>query len=373
VIFLPEVRDDGGDTHVKVTLPAHELAHTFGVSADPRLKDTATCGVTVFGDPLRIGDLICGATGGIDEYSAGDPARVRGNPATGFWVELGTEDPRLAPFADTPQCDRHCFMGRSSGDQIGNWMTNGRWIDVNDWEKLISELWTHPDPEVIFVGGMIDPADNIYIGPWFRMPAGIPDRVDGDPGGYRVRFYDANNDLLQDVGFPLTFGGSDTEDTPPITFFGFTVPWVEGTVRIDIDRGEHESNIPPSNIASRFVSENPPTVEIVEPQRGTSAPTHEMVDLTWAAFDIDGDDLSVAVMASPDGDHWGVVHGWLENGETTASIPAVLFPPGPVQFKVVATDGIHMTESDPVEISITTLFADGFESGGTSAWSLTLP
>jgi len=373
VIVLPEVRDDTGDTHVKATLPGHELAHTFGVSADPRLKDTASCGVTVFGDPFGIGDLICGATGGLDEYHATDPARVRGNPATGFWVELGTEDPRLAPFADAPQCDRHCFMGQSGSRQVDDWMANGRWIDVEDWEHLIRRLKTHPDPEVIFIGGMIDPADNVHLGPWFRMPARIPDRVDGDPGGYRVRFYDADGQLLQDVGFPLTFGGSDTEEIPPITFFGFTVPWIEDTVRIDIDRGAYGQTIPESNIATRFVSENPPTVEIVDPPPGQSVPSDGTIELTWDAIDLDGDDLSTVVMASPDGDSWGVVHGWLVDGETNASIPASLFAEGPVQFKIVVTDGVHMAESDPVEIAVVGIFADGFESGDISAWTLTAP
>jgi hypothetical protein len=78
-------------------------------------------------------------------------------------------------------------------------------------------------------------------------------------------------------------------------------------------------------------------------------------------------------MASIDGDHWGVVHGRLVDGEDTASIPAILFPPTPIQFKVVVTDGIHMAESDPLEIAIVGLFEDDFESGSTSAWSATVP
>lgn len=373
VIFMPEVRDGFDDKHPKVTLPGHELAHTFGVSADPRLKETATCGVTIIGDPFGLGDLLCGATGGLDEYTSPDPARERGNPATGYWVELGTEDPRLAPFADAPQCDRHCFMGRTSSNQLNNWMVNGRWIDTNDWELLIDRMKTHPDPEVIFVSGMIDPADNIHLGPWFRMPAGVPDRVDGDPGGYRVRFYDANGDLLQDVGFPLNFGGDHLGDIPPITFFGFTVPWVDDTVRIDIDRGEHDSGIPPANLATRVVSDHAPTVDIVDPPPGQTVPHDEPFVLTWQADDLDGDDLTTVVMASADGDYWGPVNGWLDNGETTASIPAFLFPRGPIQLKVVVTDGVHMTESEPLELVVIALFDDDFESGDTSAWSVNQP
>jgi hypothetical protein len=373
VIFLPEVKDDADAEHVMVTLPGHELAHTYGVSADPLLKDTATCGVSIIGDPLRIGDLVCGAAGGLDEYKAADPARADGNPATGYWVELGIEDPRMAHLAGAEQCDRHCFMGHAEPDQLPDWAANGRWIDVNDWEHLVTRMARHPDPEVLFVGGMIDPADNVYLAPWYRLPAGIPDRVDGDPGGYRVRFYDANNQLLQDIGFPLLFGASDTDDTPPITFFGFTVPWVPDTARIDIDRGAHDTNIPAATIATRWVSDDPPEVEIVEPPGGIDLPSHGTLDLQWDAFDVNGDELTAVVMASLDGDHWSVVHGWVEDGGDTASIPAVMFPAGSVQVKVLVTDGIHMSESQPIEVGVTGFFEDGFESGDTSVWASDTP
>jgi len=373
VIFVPEVEEDDGDKHVKLTLPGHELAHTFGVSADPRLKDTATCGVTLLWDPFGIGDLICGATGGIDEYSSPDPARANGNPATGYWVQLGTEDPRMAGLTDLPQCDRHCFMGRTKPDQLDNWTANGRWIDTNDWDHLVRRLKTHPDPEIIFVGGMIDPSDNIHLSPFFRIPAGIPDRVDDDPGGYRVRFYDSNDDLLQDIGFPATFGASHSIETPPITFFGFTVPWVADTARIDIDRGELDSGAPPTNLASILVSENPPQIQIIEPQAGASYSSDDDIDLLWDATDPDGDDLSAVVMASTDGDHWGVVHGWVVGGETSATIPAGSLPPGPVQIRINVTDGVHMTESGVIEIIHAGLFTDGFESGNTTAWSVATP
>ncbi|MEM9555443.1 MAG: hypothetical protein AAGC60_14400 [Acidobacteriota bacterium] len=372
-IFLPRVKDLDEVEQVKVTLPGHELAHTFGLSADPDLKDTASCGVTILGDPFGIGDLICGATGGLDEYSFADPARARGNPATGFWVELGTEDPRLAVHAGEPQCNRHCFMGRSLSNQLDDWAVNGRWIDLGDWEHLIGSLKEHPDPELIFLGGMIDPADNAYLGPWFRIPFGVPDRVDGDARGYRARFWDANDDLLQDVGFPVTFGASDSpSETPPITFFGFTVPWPADTVRITIERGGDDDGVPAATVATRLVSANVPTVEITAPPTGTLIPETGPLQLDWNASDDDGDSLSAVVMASLDGDTWSVIHGWTEL--ETAPLAPELFPGTTVSLKVVVTDGVHSAESTPIEIDASRLlFTDDFESGDLGAWTANVP
>lgn len=372
-ILLPEVEDDAGVAHPMVTLPAHELAHTYGLSADPHLKDTASCGVTILGDPFGLGDLICGATGGLDEYSASDPARARGNPATGYWLELGTEDPRLAAHVDRPQCDRHCFMGAGPPDQLGNWIGHGAWIDTNDWEHLIERMKRHPDPEVIFLGGMIDPADNAFLAPWYRLPAGIPDRVDEAPGGYRARFYDGGGELLQDVGFPVGFHASDSPtETPPITFFGFTTPWVPGTARIDIDRGGDGDGIPPATVATRTVSASVPTVSIVAPSNGSAIPDAGPLQLAWQAEDADGDELSALVMASLDGDFWSVVHNWTT--ASSASLDPSLLPGTIVQLKVFVTDGVHGAESGPIEVDASRLlFMDGFETGDTSRWGSSIP
>ena len=355
-IVLPEVEirkpyPDPSEFHVKVTLPAHELAHTYGLSADSRLKDAATCGVTILGDPFGIGDLLCGATGGLDEYKSPDPARAMGNPATGFWVRQGIEDPRLAPYAGLPQCDRHCFMGAASPKQLDDWQENGRWIDVGDYELLIDRMRRHPDPEIIYLSGMIAPDDSVHLGPWFRLPAGIPDRVDGDTGGYRARFYDAEGELLQDVGIPSVFGASETDHTPPITFFGLTAIWPENTHHIDIDRSPHSKDVPAATLATVKVSESAPFVELHDPASGPEVPEEGTVDLSWTTYDGDGDPLSAVVLASRDGDSWSVVQNFLEPKMNKASIPVEIFEnEGTYLLKVLVTDGIHSGQSEPVEV-----------------------
>ena len=385
-ILLPEIEDNEGDRHVPITLPAHELSHTFGLSADSRLKDTFSCGITLPGDIFGWGALVCGASGGLDEYTASDPARVQGNPATGYWLEKAPPDPRMAHLLNNKQCDRHCFMGTSDPGQLDDWGGRGKWIDLEDWEHLIGRLKTHPDPEVIYVSGIIDAADNALLGPFFTMPAGIPDRVHGDPGEYRLLFFDAANFLVQDVGFPADFGATEFEQArPPATFFGFTVPWVRGTARIEIVR-QGGDTIPSASVGERFVSATPPVVSLASPHprlsrrgaRGGQLETifvgpGESLDLQWDASDADGDDLVFVVMASADGgDNWSVLRGWIEE-ERSVEIPSRTMPDGELLVRVVATDGVHRSESEPLAVEFMSglIFSSDFEDGHTSTWSVT--
>jgi hypothetical protein len=73
---------DTGVSGPTVTLPAHELGHTFNLSVDSRLKDHFLCNFTF---PV-VGDLPCSAAGGLDEYKHHNDLLKDGNPANGFWV-----------------------------------------------------------------------------------------------------------------------------------------------------------------------------------------------------------------------------------------------------------------------------------------------
>ena len=61
----------------------------------------------------------------------------------------------LAPLANDEQCDSHCLMGGSPVSPENNWAADGRWIDNADYDHLIDKLAQHPDPEIVFVSGMI--------------------------------------------------------------------------------------------------------------------------------------------------------------------------------------------------------------------------
>jgi hypothetical protein len=184
VIFLPRL-ESGSQTGPQTTLPAHELGHTFGLSTDSRLKTSWVCD---FDWPV-VGHAPCGLAGGFDEYKHNDPNLQDGNPASGYWVRRGSEPPALAPLADTEQCDSHCFMGNSPVNAHTNWMSDGRWIDPADYDQLIDKLVMHPDPEVVYVSGMISWHNQLYLGRCVRLEAGVSNHS-GRRGMYGFRFLD---------------------------------------------------------------------------------------------------------------------------------------------------------------------------------------
>lgn len=365
VIFLPRLNHDS-ESGPGITVPAHELGHTFGLSVDRRLKDPVWCGVS---DPFSIGTLVCGATGGLDEYKAKDPLRASGNPATGFWLAQGGEDPAITPLLNQEQCDRHCFMGPGSLNEHLHWNDRGKWIDTADYERLVEKLKEHPDPEVIYVSGMIDFEDNVFFGPWFRRPAGIPDRIDGDPGQYGLVFVDDTNSWLQVVGIPVHFGAADAAITLPVTFFGFHTPWPAGTAEVQLWRWDTQQVL-----ASRQVTTNPPEVVFTQPSQGVQAERGDVVPLQWAGTDLDGGPLQYMLILSTDGGQtWGPLTGFSD--QTDFALETVMLSPGSYLMKVAVTDGIHAGESSPVSLTLGPgiLFGDDFESGGTAAWSAHVP
>ena len=169
VIFLPR-HDNGGQIGPQTTLPAHELGHTFGLSTDSRLKSSWVCDI----DWPVVGHAACGLVGGFDEYNHSDPNLQDGNSASGYWVGRGSEPPSLAPLASTEQCDSHCFMGGSPVNPEADWTANRRWIDAADYDHLIDKLVMHPDPEVVYVSGMISWHNQLYLGRCVRHDAAFP-------------------------------------------------------------------------------------------------------------------------------------------------------------------------------------------------------
>ena len=86
VIFEPRGERDGA-IGPAMTLPAHELGHTFGLSTDARLKTSWVCD---FDWPV-VGHAACGLVGGFDEYKHQEEALQDGNPSHGYWVANGSE------------------------------------------------------------------------------------------------------------------------------------------------------------------------------------------------------------------------------------------------------------------------------------------
>jgi hypothetical protein len=335
VIFLPRA-DNGSSIGPMMTLPAHEMGHTFGLSVDSRLKSSWVCSV----DWPIVGHAACGLVGGFDEYKNPDPALQDGNPANGYWVRRGSEPAALQPLADMEQCDSACFMGGSPVDAHKSWSTSGRWVDHADYEQLLDKLVTHPDPEVIYVSGMIAWNNQIYLGRCVRLDAGVPDHT-RDRGMYGFRFVNRDGRVLREIGLPVAWNHAEFKRPLPVTFFGVTLELPESSARLEIwNRGTGTC------LASMDLERSVPEVKLERPEpRGTSS-----VALRWRAADREHSALHYVVLISPDGTQWWPAAHGLTHSEyvlDTASLPK-----GDYQVEVLALNSIRVGKSNHVTFRV---------------------
>ena len=132
VIFETVTTDASGTVSgPKMTLPGHELGHTFGLSVDPTIKSWPC---SLVGD---LGIIACGVVGGFDEYKS--TAHPDGVPTWGYWVPQGPIPPALSS-ATGEQCNSFCMMGSNPINAHDNWSLGGRWVDSADYDQLINRL-----------------------------------------------------------------------------------------------------------------------------------------------------------------------------------------------------------------------------------------
>jgi hypothetical protein len=331
VIFEPR-GERSGVIGPKMTLPAHELGHTFGLSTDARLKTSWVC---EFDWPV-VGHAACGLRGGFDEYKHSDPALKDGNPSSGYWVATGNEPAALQPLADTEQCDSHCLMGRSPTNAHLNWAQDARWIDPADYSELIDKLAIHSDPELIYVSGMISWRNDIYLGPWFRLGEGMPDHR-GVRGMYGFRFLDEGGKTLDEVGLPVAWNHAEFGKAMPVTFFGMTLELPPGSKTVEVwNRGSGD------RLATREVDLSIPEVRLADPSRSSDGD----LELRWTAKDRENSDLSFTVLLSQNGERWWpVAYGLKENH---LAIDTGTLPSGEFLAKVLALNPIRVGTSEMV-------------------------
>lgn len=335
VIFLARHEGDS-DIGPQMTLPAHELGHTFGLSTDARLKRSWVCDI----DWPVAGSAACGLVGGFDEYEHKDPDLQDGNPASGYWVATGSEPPALAALADQEQCDSHCFMGSSPINAQLNWTGKGRWIDPADYDRLVDKLVTHPDPEVIYVSGMISWHNEIYLGPCFRLNSGVPDHA-GRRGMYGIRFLDEAGRELSEVGLPVAWNHAEFHRPMPVTFFGVTLDFPRWATKMEIwNRGTG------TLLTTYDVDLSVPEVHLDRPEQTSKS---SMV-LRWKARDNERSTLNYTVMISPDGEQWWPTAYGLTQAELV--LDPKLLGRGEYQVEVLALNSIRVGRSNRVTFRV---------------------
>ena len=338
VIFLPQ-HEDGSDLGPCMTLPAHELGHTFGLSTDPTLKDSWVCAV----DWPILGSAACGIVGGFDEYkSATFP---NGNPSDGFWIAQGNEPAAIAGLLNQEQCGSFCLMGGSPVNAHLNWAGKKKWIDAADYDQLITKLQKAPDPEVIYVSGIISWDDKLHFGSIQHKGNGIADR-DTSYGAYAIRFFDQAGKLLKEVGIPVYWSSPEFSARPrPVTFFGLNVVYPENARQLQVINRMSARVLGSVNISARK-----PTIRLDGLSKSTIARGGN-IQLKWSARDPDGDELLYFTLArSARDDNWFLVEYWQGKKGTTISTQPL--EPGSYRIKVMASDGVHVSESNEVGFEV---------------------
>jgi hypothetical protein len=335
VIFLPR-SEGGGQPGPPTTLPAHELGHTFGLSTDSRLKSSWVCDI----DWPVVGHAACGLVGGFDEYNHTEVDLQNGNPANGYWVKRGSEPPALASLAGKEQCDSHCFMGSSPVDAHLDWPHRGRWIDAADYDRLIDKLVMHPDPEVIYVSGMISWHNQIYLGRCVRLEAGLPDHS-GRRGMYGFRFLNVAGASVGEVGLPVAWNHPEFRRIMPVTFFGVTLELPRSSATLEIwNRGTG------TRLATIDLERSVPEVRLAAPRsRGKAS-----VVLDWTARDREGSALSYTVMISPDGAQWWPVAYGLSASEY--ALDTTPLAAGDYKAEVWALNSIRVGRSNQITFRV---------------------
>jgi outer membrane protein assembly factor BamB len=249
------------------------------------------------------------------------------NAATGYWDLAHSRGSSGLIDGGLPV---PCMM--SGGDQHypeTDWAY--RWICPHCYANLtnLSRLKHCPDPEVLFVSGVVFSNDTVNLQPFYHFSEGYADLNPGTVGNYAIRFLDANQQVLSNIGFNMTFDTSLN-----VTGFGFAVPYPSGAAQIQL---LHGNNV----IASRSISANPPSVSLTYPNNGETLTSGQNITIQWQANDPDNNTLSYTVLYTPDnGSTWIPIQTDVAGMSLNWTVPND-HPTNQCRIKVVATDGIN--------------------------------
>ncbi len=364
VIVLPRGRNPfTNELGIFMTNSAHALGHTFGLSVDASLKEGWKCQIPI---PV-IGTILCHIDNGFDEYKHDPPD---GNPARGYWVQRGDEPNSIIHLLDQEQCDSHCFMGEAQINAYvdSNWVSRGRWIDPADYDHLLTKFEKTAEStdmssfgeagDAIYISGFISMLDNkMIVSDWLHLPNRKVDRFPDDEAQYGVvRFYDDNGRLLREAGLPYKLLTIEQPQGPalklvPLAAFGISYAFPQETRSIELWR--HMEDGGESLLIKKPVSVHVPRVKIDMPGKQLTVRRGESVSLSWSGSDSDQDSLWYSVFVRPNRGRtwWPAAQGHRLKSEQFELTTDALGDGG-YEIKVMASDGIHVGESQTVKFRI---------------------
>jgi len=291
---------------------AHEIGHTL-----PPVNHVATAS--------------CGGRGG-GEFEREFPSTTGSIGEYGFW-DHDVYVPEPTPSAQPT--GYYDFMSYCEVD------TNHQWVSPYTYKYLFDAIGTpivaltehlpkSSTQEYLVASGVASPDGAVTLYPFYHKtyPTGIFDSPENGP--YSIELQDAQGQVL----FTRFFGQTAAElpaEGAPVQFFEI-LPLPSDIDRILI---KHNSTV----LEEVSPSPNIPQVTVLAPSPGRVA--DNMLEITWAASDTDGDSLHYSVGYSADGGNtWRTIG--VDLTDTTFVVSTDDLPgTGQAKVRVLASDGIN--------------------------------
>ena len=253
--------------------------------------------------------------------------------------------------------DGYYVAGRTEVNDAQTWMSTGEifdppvepklrrpvpyfWVADYQYLQLFRAMRNPFDPEILSFCADFWRNGTVELGNLRRYPTGFPTYNEGTAGNYSVVQLDGSSNVLSIVGFNVTFEGA-IDEHPDATLnrvsIAFTIPYSNATKQVQV-RDQLGSIV-----ASRTVSDNPPSVHVTSPNGGEILKS-DQTRISWEASDLDGDPLTYDLVVSGDGGFtWDPVATGLN--QTTHDLILTGFTGGDRYLvKVVASDGVNTAE-----------------------------
>lgn len=317
----------GRGIDIREFLLAHEIGHTYYLWHPHDRLGLHIYNATKFSARERVY-----GQGANTFMSYPDPSKLpRGVPVSPRWVDRDRYEDYPRSYIDL------------SSYSIG---PNGTW----QW-NLVDQLCLVPptlDRVIVLQATFLRDGSVKLQKPWFRLPSGLADEMQQSqyypPGNYSVRMIDASSNELGRTYFNVSFTRLTHWDEASEMFFAQEVDSVDVVLNVRDYLGTKYVRIVDASetiIAERALSASTPSVTLLSPNGGDMIEIGDVIQVSWDATDLDGDNLTYFLAYSPDDNYTWVP---IANGVTDKTYlwnTTGVAPTTKCRIKVMASDGIN--------------------------------
>lgn len=214
-------------------------------------------------------------------------------------------------------------------------------ITEKAYSEKLKEGNEYAENGYVAVSGYADSTGTGSFQPFITL-ARVPYISEPENGGYFIEFQNSSGTVLNSHNFNVEFVMPNVGPRKEM-YFSHYLPLPEGTGKIILKKGSSE-------LASRTITQNAPTVQITSPVDGEMI--KGMKEITWTSYDKDGDVLSYDILYSEDGKTQDVLA--VNVGTTSYNWNSALSAAsqGTGKISVIASDGFNESRSVVENLSV---------------------